>query len=349
MKPVLALLLLASSLQAQDVLFMRNGQNRSGRLTGLDDKTFRLEVPLPPQPGSSASAPAATASVSIQKANVSYIEFAPDPARDRALESAATDRIRETGDLWLRQLPWLDIPRSPAARIGCVFGNLLLKTETRENAAKALEIFRQIEARAWDDQDKMNARQGRLRALVATGHAKDAVKEALKLAEITENPAVLIEAKFILAEADGAALRKLVDDNPRWQEDILVIPEHARLYHQALDLYLFPYLFFGSDTLPAARGLWEAAQIYDFVGEKDNALECARDLTTIYPDTPFGPPAKKYIETLPRELVVVDPEKDAREGLGHTSSPPEKSRKTKSDKQPSDKKSHEKKPPNKSM
>ncbi|MCK9588873.1 MAG: hypothetical protein WC076_10105 [Terrimicrobiaceae bacterium] len=345
MKPFLILLFLMSSLHAQDVLFMRNGEKRPGRLVGVDDKAFRLEVPLPTQPGAAAN----TASVSISKNDVSHIEFAADPARDRTLESAAPGQLREIGDLWLKQLPWLDIPRSPAAHIGCVFGDLLLKTEKREDAAKALEIFRRAEASAWDDRDKMNARQGRLRAMVATGQAKDAVKEALELAEITENPAVLIEAKFILAEADDTALRKLVEDNPRWQEDIHVIPEHARLYHQSLDLYLFPYLFHGSATLPAARGLWGAARIYDFVGEKDKALECARDLVTIYPDSKYAPPAKQYMESLPKDLLAHDPEKAAREDRAKAPGAPEKPRKNPIRKKPPDEKTHGKKPSEKSQ
>ena len=347
MKRLFAFLLLISSLQAQDVVFMRNGEKRAGQLTGLDEVSFRLSVPLPPRPGTPANSPPASASVSIPRADVSHIEFFPDPARDRALESATPAQLRETADLWLKQLPWLDIPRSPAARIGCAYGNLLLKSENRADSTKALDVFRLIESRAWDKQDQMNAKQGRLRAMVATGQAGEAVKEALDLAESTENPAVLIEAKFLLAEADDAALRKLVEDNPRWQEDVHVIPEHARLYHRALDHYLFPYLFFGSESLPAARGLWGASRVYDFVDEKDKALECARDLIAIYPNTKYGALAKTYVESLPQKLVAHDPEKAAREELDKPAAASKKSPETKSEKKPTGKKTYEKKPSDK--
>lgn len=348
MKRIFAFLFLVSCLQAQDVIFMRNGEKRAGQLTGLDEQSFRLSVPLPPRPGTPATSPPATASVSIPKSDVSYIEFPADPARDRALESATPAQLRETADLWLKHLPWLDIPRSPAARIGCAYGNLLLKSENRSDSAKALEVFRTIESRAWDKQDQMNAKQGRLRAMVATGQAAGAVKEALDLAESTENPAVLIEAKFLLAEADDAALRKLVEDNPRWEEDVHVIPEHARLYHRSLDHYLFPYLFFGSESLPAARGLWGASRVYDFVGEREKALECARDLIAIYPDTKFCALAKTYVESLPQKLVANDPEKAAREGLDKAAAASTKSPGTKSVKKPTGKKTYEKKPSEKS-
>ena len=347
MKRLFAFLLLIFPLHGQDVIFMRNGEKRAGQITGLDGNSFRLSVLLPPRPGTPANSPAASASVAIPKADVSHIEFFPDPARDRALESATPAQIRETAELWLKQLPWLEIPRSPAARIGCTFGNLLLKSETPGDSAKALEVFRLIESRAWDKQDQMNAKQGRLRAMVATGQAAEAVKEALDLAESTENPAVLIEAKFLLAEADDATLRKLVEDNPRWQEDVHVIPEHARLYHRALDYYLFPYLFFGSESLPAARGLWGASRVYDFVDQKDKALECARDIIAIYPDTKFGPLAKSYVESLPQKLVADDPEKAAREDLDKPAAESNKSPETQSEQKPTGKKTYENKPSDK--
>lgn len=349
MKRLLLILLagMVSSSHAEDVLFLRTGEKRAGRLSGLDAQSFRLGVPLPPQPGAPLNAPPAVASVTISRNDVSHIEFSPDPVQNEKLKSATVAQIPEIGGIWLKQVPWLDVPRSPAARIGCVYGDLLLKSETAKNAGEALTIFRDIEARAWSEEDRMVARQGRLRAMVATGQAKDAVKEALELAEITENPVVLIEAKYILAEADGAALRKLVKDNPRWQEDLLVIPEHARLYHHSLDLYLFPYLFYGSETQPAARGLWGAAEIYDFVGEKASALECARDLLAIYPDTKYAALAAKYIESLPEKLVSHDPEKSARQDLAEAAAPEvsdKKSRDKTSGKTKPENESHEKKP-----
>jgi len=59
----------------------------------------------------------------------------------------------------------------------------------------------------------MTAKQGRLRAMVASGKAKDAVGEAEQLAASTEDPTVLIEAKYLLAETSAASLKKLLEDN----------------------------------------------------------------------------------------------------------------------------------------
>ncbi|MEI6278166.1 MAG: hypothetical protein WCQ16_02130 [Verrucomicrobiae bacterium] len=331
MKTLLLLFLsLSSCLAAQDVLFLRNGERRAGRITAADALVFRLEVPLPARPGM----PPAFASVSIPKSQVSHIEFARDPALEEIFPSASPAQLPEIAELWSAQFVWLDVPKSPAARVGCLYGDLLLRAGGVENATKALEIFRLIESKAWSDADKTTAKKGRLRAMVATGRAKDAVSEAEQLAASTGDPAVLLEAKFILAETAAASLKKLLHDNPRWQEDAAVIPERNRLYHEAIDLYLYPSLFEGSGTTAAARGLWGAIGIYQLAGEPQNALECARDIAIIYPGTEQAVPANDLIATLAKipppgdaENVSV-PKKQAPENLP-SDKPKKKSHETK--------------------
>ena len=151
---------------------------------------------------------------------------------------------------------------------------------------------------------------------------------------------MLIEAKYILATAADASLRKLLTDNPRWAEDSHVIPERHRLYNEALDLYLYPSLFAGSESEAAARGLWGAASIYLLAGESQKALECARDIAALYPHTKTASQAADLIASLPESQRAIDPEKEARAGLAPA---PDKS----PDENPK-KKSHEKKKPKKS-
>ncbi len=344
MKRILLLLLLSVPLlPAQDVLFMKSGEKRSGRLSGLDAQQFRFQVPLPPPPGSPPSAPQVFASVTISRADVEHIEFAPDPALEELLKSATINQVVEIGALWNRAEPLLKVPRSSAARIANVLGGLLLQTGDPAQAARALELFKKIEAGAWSPSDKMAARQGRLRAMVATGNAREAISEAGELASVTENPAVLIEAKYILANAADASLRRLLDDNPRWAEDPRVLPERHRLYNEALDLYLYPSLFAGSESEAAARGLWGAAGIYLLAGESQKALECARDIATLYPHTKPAGQAADFIASLPDAQRAINPEKEARAGLAPA--PQKAEAPDKSPEEKPKKKSHEKKKP----
>jgi hypothetical protein len=296
---------------------MTSGEKRSGRVVGTDGKLLRLEVPLPTAP----SAAPMFASVSIPRTDVAQIEFATDPALEALLKELPVAKVPDLEARWTKLLPWLSLPRSPAGRAGNALGDGLLRTEDPAQAAKALELFTLIEAGAWDEPDRMLARQGRLRAMVATGRAKEAVAEAVELAAVTENPAVLIEAKYILAEADAAALRTLVAENPRWEEDVFVKPERERLYHAALDLYLYPCLFYGSEAGPAARGLWGALRLYESAGDPAAALECARDIVALYPGTKHATLARDWIASQPEEVRAIDPEKEARDENATSSKP----------------------------
>jgi len=299
----------AGSLQARDTLFFDDGKTRVGKILSVDEKSFRLEVPL----AGSANGTVVTATVTIPRANVVQIEFGPDETRERKLRQASASNLEEIAALWKQWEPFLGIPKSPAGVIGNAYGNLLLQTRTEANAQTALTLFTRIESSSWALDARGLAKQGRLRAMIATGNAAAAVKDALEIAKITEDPAVLVEAKYLLAGASDQELRTLLLENPRWEEDIYVIPERHRLYNEALDDYLFPYLFFGSESEAAARGLWGATGVYELVGELDKARETSRDLLRIYPKSPYATKAKDLLEKLPQALRDEDPEKEARE------------------------------------
>jgi hypothetical protein len=302
-------LLMAGSAVAQtsevsDTIFKSDaaGTRQVGRVVGIDATSLKLEAILPG---------GARATIGVPRSTVSRVEFAPSAARARLIATPIAANAASLGSEWQKWQPFLSLPKSPAAAVGNAYATALLASGNAAQAAKALEVFKAIEQGSWSDVDIAAAKQGRLRALVATGHAADAVAEATQLATESEDPTVLIEAKFILAEASQAKLRKLVEDNPRWQEDPLVKPEHDRLYNEALDLYLHPYLFLGSETEAASRGLWGAVQIYRFGGADTDAVESARDLALLYPGTRYAAMAKDYLDKLPPELKKQDAEKDA--------------------------------------
>ncbi len=306
---LLPALLLAGPAFAQtgdvvDTIFMSDaaGSQRVGRIVGIDDKSFKVEVPL--------AVGGAKATVSVPRVQVSRVEFAPNPARDSLLAAPVANAAALGGE-WARWRPYLAVAKSPAGAVGNAYASALLASGDPKQAAQALEIFKLVETSAWSEVEEAAAKRGRLRALVATGHAADAVNEAIALAKESADPSVLIEAKFILAEAAYARLRQLVEDNPRWSEDPLVRPERERLYNEALDLYLHPYLFLGSDTHAASRGLWGAVEVYRFGGDERNAIESARDLTMLYPGTRYATLGKEFLDSLPPETKKEDAEEDA--------------------------------------
>lgn len=290
---------------APDVLLMRNGDRRPGKVVSFDAQFFRLQVSL--IPGQAA------ATVSVPRAGVDHIQFASTGAIENLVAGADPAKLPELAQAWTSEERFLILPKSPAATAGIAYCDLLLRSQSPENAQKAADLITRIERDAWDGADRARAKQVKLRAMVATGHAKDAITEALELAKDSEDPEILIEAKYILAQAAEAQLRKLEKDNPRWQEDLLVRPERNRLVNEAIDLYLYPYLFFGSDVPTASRGLWGAVGIYRYIGETHNALESSRDLVALYANTPFAKPAGEYIASLPPEITKKDNEKEAKQ------------------------------------
>jgi hypothetical protein len=317
---------------AQDTLVLKSGERRTGTILSADDKSFRLEVKLgePSAPG----APAPKASTTIPRADVDFIEFAPDPVRDEKLRTATTANIVEVEVYWNRQRPWLSFPRSPAGKIGIRLAHLLLDTRNPEKSQRAFDIFTEIESTSWDAADKTAARQGRLRAMVATGQAEAAIGEAQKLAAETEDPEILIEANYILAQGADREFRAFLEENPRWDIDEFVVQQRHEIYNRVLALYLYPSLFHGSDNEKAARGLWGAVGIYQFAAKNakdagdasmeksqtDLAIETSRDIAALYPATPEAKLAADYLASLTPEQLAVDFEAEARKELQETGS-----------------------------
>ncbi|MFM8982070.1 MAG: hypothetical protein ACKOLA_04030 [Spartobacteria bacterium] len=307
------LLATALAATAQDVLLLKNGDRRSGEIVTADATTIRLRVPLggPALPGAAA----AMATVGIPRADIDAIEFKADPAREERLRSATPDRIPEVEADWKRLEPWIDFPRSQAGAIGCKLGELLLLTKDRAKADRALELFTLIEQKSWSDDDKARAKQGRLRAMVATDRATEAIEQAKQLAAETEDPEILIEANFIMAQSADKDLKAFLEENPRWEQDSTVIDRRHELYNRVLELYLYPALFYGSDNERAARGLWGAVGVYRASDQLPLAIETSRDITVLYPATTEAKLAQDFLATLKTEQLATDFEAEARKEL----------------------------------
>jgi hypothetical protein len=283
---------------AQDTVFLRQGDKLVGKLIGIDERSIRVQRLLPPLAGASTDAAPIFASVAVLRSDIDHIEFSSVGPHRLMLENASAASVSDVELLWRQARPWLAIRKSPAGEIGLRYGDLLLHSGDPVNLAKALDVFKLIEGESWSRSDAVRARLGRLRAMIGMGMLQETIAEAKEMERTSEEPAVLIEAKFILAKAAEKSLSKFVDDNPRWQEDISVRPERDRLYHQALDLYLYPALFFGSEQELAARGLWSAAEVCRFAGDLRQAVEASRDLVEMYAGTSYAVQAEDFINTL---------------------------------------------------
>ena len=331
MKSTLLILLAVTCIaaHAQDVLEMKTGSRRAGKIISFDEKFIRLELDLTAQGSSSARS---VASIALPRGDVLSIDFASNSQRDAAIRSAAAQDIDALDGYWKEFKPWLEMSRSPSGSIACALGNALLATKERKNADRALELFTLVEEKAWQDSDKARAREGRLRAMTATGKAAKAIEEAKALAAETEDPEILIEANYLLAQAAEKELKDFLKENPRWDIDTSVIDQRHRLYNRVLELYLYPSLFFGTNNEKAARGLWGAIGIYRTSGEERLAIETSRDIHTFYPKTQEAEQARAYLASLKPEQLRADSEAEARKEMPESppteaSPPPQKAAK----------------------
>lgn len=307
---------------SRDVLILKDGNRRSGEIAGFDGNTVRLRV-LMPGAGSGSIPVGATATVAVPRADIEAIEFSENPVRNSLLRDAGVQQILDVELEWMRMRQWLAVPRSLAGAMGCRFGELLLAKGSPEDVAKALEVFQEIETGAWHAPDRMRAKQGRLRTMVAKGNAAEAVVEAEKIAAEFDDPLILIEAYHIMAQAKSDELAAFLKENPRWSEDTRVIDESGtrvidqrhKLHKRALELLLYPALFYGSDNSKAARGLWGVVGIHRNGSDDAKAMEVARDIVTFYPGTPEARQASEFLSSLPPELLERDAAKEAAEEM----------------------------------
>lgn len=291
--PLSALLaLLVNSSEAQDVVHLKNGQSAACEVTALTDNIVTFNLPTRGGPAGGS------AKRTIQMSEVAYVEFGFRPGEKAAWEQRDTLDPETLDRWWDFHFAHLHRPRSRTAGFGIALGHSLLRVNEPFENKQALSLFDRIIERAWSEDDRASARQGRLQALIATGDLETAIGEAKLLSQRTEDPELLIEVKFLLAEADFKKLQQLVEDNPRWEEDDEVRPERNELYHRTLDQYLWPHLFHATREAAAARGLLAAGDVYRFGEELERARASYEDLVQLYPQSESATVAKERLDTL---------------------------------------------------
>ena len=263
---------------ALDILVLNDGRRVRGKHLYVADDETKIRVVIEGQRGRGE------ATQDIPSSDIDFIDFDPLENEQEIMAAPAEAQIADLRKLWLDSQRYLPFPRSRAATVALAYAQRLLSDPAADKSL-ILPVLTRVEKRAWDPGDQAAARVMRLRTWLATGREKEAVVEAERLAEETEDAALLIEAQHIVATVEFEQLKELEEENPKWEEDDDIRPERERLYHAAIDRFLFPYLFHGSQEEVAARGLKAAAEVYAFAGLKDRAAECTEDIQNLYPET----------------------------------------------------------------
>jgi len=272
-------ILLTTPAFTQDVIHLRSGENIVGRLDAVTDNIVNFTLPNAPiVPGGSARR-------TIPMEQVEYLEFAFQPGESAVFERRDSLGVSDLQPRWDATFANLHRPRSRAGAWGVALARALLREGGLGAPERALDLSDRIIARAWSPDDVAAGRQARLQCLIAIGDLGQATREAQQLAQETEEPGLLIEVKYLLAQADFAALKALELEHPRWIEDDEILPQREELYHRTIDQLLWPHLFHATRSEVAARGLAAAAKVYDYAGEATLAGHARTDLVRLYPTT----------------------------------------------------------------
>ena len=286
---VLCIFILAVTTQAGDVLTLKNGRTADCRILSFSPTAVKIlwqekeerEIPV---------------------ADIEFITFAPLPGEEAALAKAVgTGDSAPLMEIWVKKLPRLGIARSNAGEIGLTYAELLSRNPAADRLARALTVYQQIEFGDWSVERRGRARVGRMRLMLRQGRVEEVKPEAEKLLKESQDARVLIEVQHVLAETAAAKLRALLKEHPRWDQEDDIRPQRDRLYHEALDAWLFPHVFHGAEEDLAARGLWAAAQFYKEHGDPGAARDAAADLVQLYPAAPEKTAAEAMAKDTPPE------------------------------------------------
>ncbi|MDF1739692.1 MAG: hypothetical protein P1U86_11070 [Verrucomicrobiales bacterium] len=297
-------LLLASQANAEDVIYLKTGESAVCRIDAITPKITNFTLLSDPGPAKGS------ARRTVATDRIDYFVFGFKPGEETVYQNRKTESSEVLEKWWNTWFAYLGRRRSRTAAFGNAFGHALLREDPAIHAKRALSIYDRIIAKAWSAEDVAEAKQGRLRALMAMGDLETATHEAQLLAGETEDPGLLIEVKYLLAQADFETLKALVEENPKWEEDDEVRPERNRLYHIVVDQLLWPHLFHATRENEAARGLFGVAGVYRFAGEEELARAACEDLIQLYPETDFTPGAVAFVEQIQSQSAPDPPEKE---------------------------------------
>ena len=275
---------------AADAVTLKDGTTMAGIIEAITDEFLNVRTIVDMGGGRTASAKRQFA-----MAQVKYIDFAPLPGEEAVLKEPAAAASEALEELWGKRRMHLHRPNSNAGRLGLALAEAFLKSDSDYKRERALELFAVIEEGAWREATRNEAREGRLRALIALRRLDEALAEARKLAEASEDSKMLIEARFVLAQVDLEKLKVMLEENPKWQEDDTIRPDVEKLFHSTVDQFLFPYLFHGTEEEASARGLMNAAVVYSLFEKTELARACAEDVVALYPTTTFKAQAEKLL------------------------------------------------------
>ena len=297
MKRLVPSLLILSILPAGgDIVRLLNGGEREGTVKSYDGQGLTLSVRV--QSG--------MAETRIPAGIIERVDIIPTGQEQEALADPRADNVLTLSGLWARHGILGGRRGSKAYPVAEALAEAIARQGAKDAPEQLVKLAKECSRLPGDKtllEAKIKAIQ--IRILMQAGRTEEAERIATALknspAGRSEAPE-LAEARVLLdllaAQKSWQALRQLEEDWPKWRQMPEKEEERRRLLNETLNRNLVVVVDNPRLTDLCAQALLGAAEAYAHSGQREEALQRAREILDWYPAEPHRTKAEELVASL---------------------------------------------------
>lgn len=290
--------LLQLTLQAQDKIILKSGEEEIGKIVSLEKKQIHFEKKIG----------TGYASLTYDLSLIEKITFTLDGNQADLLKSRDPKNIPGVTAIWEQRLPFLSLPESDSWEWGLHLARLKLALNEPTQADEIEKLINFIAEKSWHPLTKEKSSPLLLELALLRGETEKALSMAQELSEIApDNMNLIADAKWVLALSQLKQVQELEKEFPRWQIMAEKVRERRELLDSALENILFPVVFMPSHKDFVPRALDKAIEIYMILGDHASAINAAQEITQYYPHSAYIDAAKSFLQKNPPPSKDQDP------------------------------------------
>ena len=302
MKHLVGSLLILSTFPASgDIVRLLDGGEREGTVKSYDGQALTLSVRV--QSG--------TAETRIPAGIIERVEIVPTAEEQAALNNPGGENLAALDRLWDRHGTLGGRRGSKAYPVAEALAKAIAKKGAKDAPGRLAKLAAEC-GRLPGDKDLLEAKIKaiQIRVLMQAGRPQEA--EAIA-GELKNSPAgkseapELAEARVLLdllaAQKSWQALRQLEEEWPKWRQMPDKEEERRRLLNETLNRNLVVAVDHPRLTDLCAQALLGAAEAYAHSGQREEALQRAREILDWYPAEPYRTKAAELVASLANGAV----------------------------------------------
>ncbi len=297
MKHLICSLLIVSALPAAgDIVRLLDGGEREGTVKSYDGQGLTLSVRVP----------SGTAETRIPAGIIERVDIVANAEEQTALDNPSADNLPALEGLWARHGALGGRRGSKAYPVAEALAEAIAKQGAKDAPERLAKLAAEC-SRLPGDKTSLEAKIKaiQIRILMQSNRTEEAEKIAAALdnspAGQSEAPE-LAEARVLLdllaAQKSWQALRQLEEEWPKWRQMPEKEEERRRLLNETLNRNLVVAVDHPRLTDLCAQALLGAAEAYAHSGQREEALQRAREILDWYPAEPYRTKAAELVASL---------------------------------------------------